>query len=415
MKTKLIALALLFSTVAKSQQPVSPPDNLASTNTPGPTPETTAHDYSIVERGEHHRVWQRTFWQTDVAGTAVLVTNAYTELEIGLYRKSAAGEWLECSPEISIQNDGGAVATNISHALYFPGSLYTDALECRTSDGKTLTSRPIGLSLFDGERSVLIAELRNGAIGQLLPSGDAAIYTNICSDVQCDLLVTAKKSGYEADMILRERIDPRDWGFSDTSRVRVQWLTEFFNLPMPATTQRILADGLEEEFLDFGELKMPSGKGFSLGEPRAATVSVRKHLEVLDGGRTVLVEEVPWPLLATKIQVLPLRTAAVHRDQPGDSHLIAERCLPAARPARHGTNQVVVAATDYHDTPGFLFDYTLTGMLTNYTISGGNDGTWYVASTVQFYGTTVLEGGAVIKLTRACCKSPLGFNGELGG
>jgi len=54
-------------------------------------------------------------------------------------------------------------------------------------------------------------------------------------------------------------------------------------------------------------------------------------------------------------------------------------------------------------------------MLTNYTISGGNDGTWYVASTVQFYGTTVLEGGAVIKLTRACCKSPLGFNGELGG
>src|SRR5207244_9953683 len=130
--------------------------------------------------------------------------------------------------DVTIQPDGGAMGQGGQDRLYFPGSLYSDALQCSSSDGKTLTSRPVGLALSDGEHSALIAQLREGPVGQLLGSGSAVIYTNICTDLRCDLLVEYKKSGYEASLILRERFDPSEWGFTDPSTVRVQWLTEFF-------------------------------------------------------------------------------------------------------------------------------------------------------------------------------------------
>jgi hypothetical protein len=42
-------------------------------------------DYSVVERGPHHRVWAKVTWQTDASGRITARTNSYTELTSGMH------------------------------------------------------------------------------------------------------------------------------------------------------------------------------------------------------------------------------------------------------------------------------------------------------------------------------------------
>jgi len=74
--------------------------------------------YSIVERGPHHRVWQRVTCETTPVGRTVIHTNGYTELETGMhYWKDA--QWLESVAEFEITADG-AKADRGQHQVYFP-------------------------------------------------------------------------------------------------------------------------------------------------------------------------------------------------------------------------------------------------------------------------------------------------------
>src|SRR5882672_2138800 len=113
--------------------------------------------YSVVERGAHFRRWQAVSAVTNQTGEGNYATNAYTEIQNGLcFRDQNTGAWQDASDQIEIQFDGGAVAERGQCRLYFPGSLYQEAIECRTGDGKILTTRPIGLVLSDGGQSTLI-------------------------------------------------------------------------------------------------------------------------------------------------------------------------------------------------------------------------------------------------------------------
>ena len=319
-----------------------------------------------------------------------------------MHRKAQDGSWVECTTEISIQRDGGALGANGQQQLYIPGSLYTDALKCTTSDGKTLISRPIGLALFDGERSALIGELRDGPVGQLLPSGDKVIFTNICTDVQCDLLVEYKKAGYESSLVLREAIDPTEWGFSDGSNVRLQWLTEFFSPPPPRLAASESRQNMTDTMIDFGAVQMLRGKGFLLEDSQERGVRVLKQwLVTPDTGRTVLVEEVPWQSISEQIKKLPLRTAAVpKRLRSQKSEFAGLPKLPLRRPVSHASKPIELAVS-YQEKPGFLVDYDLSGSVTNFVFAG--DTTYYVAGTVNLSSTTnsstVFEGNCVIKFT----------------
>src|SRR5882724_9386871 len=181
MKTTPTVIVLLLAVGLNSQNPITAQNIPSPASAPTVDPPTTAQEYSVIERGIHHRVWQYTTLQTNALGKALHTTNLYTEMETGMHRQGADGEWIECSPELRIQPDGGALANNVQNPLYVPGSLYSDALGCMTSDGKVLTSRPLGLSFFDGGTNIFIAELRDGPIGQLLPSGSQVLYTNICT------------------------------------------------------------------------------------------------------------------------------------------------------------------------------------------------------------------------------------------
>jgi hypothetical protein len=248
------AILLLCFTISVAAAPAAAPIQ----DLPAPTP------YAVTQRGPHSRVWERTVLEPAPFGKNFPRKHTYTELATGLHHL-VNGEWVDSGDQIQIQPQGGAVAQNGQHQLYLPSDLYNDALTLTTPDSKTLVSRPLGLAFADTQRNTLIAELKQGPTGQILPSGNQALYTNICTDCSLDLLVTYKLAGVESDLVIRSQLpDPTEFGF--TNDVRLQWWTEFFAPPDPQKIQSVLPDGTIDETLDFGEMKMGSGKAFLVGD-----------------------------------------------------------------------------------------------------------------------------------------------------
>src|SRR5207247_650030 len=128
-----------------------------------------------------------------------------------------------------------------------------------------LRCRPLCLAYADGERNALIAELKPDSTALLLPSRSAVLYSNICTDLRLDLLVTYKLAGCRSDLIIREPLpDPRDYGFTNAdATVYLQWWTEWFDNPEPTIKPgRASSDGLSDSALAFGRLRMPPGTAF---------------------------------------------------------------------------------------------------------------------------------------------------------
>ena len=90
------------------------------------------------------------------------------------------GQWVASREEIDILSNGTAAATNGQHQAYFPGDIYQGQIELVTPDGQQLHSRPLGLSYFDGNNSVLIAELKDSTGG--LVGCNQVIYPDAFTD-----------------------------------------------------------------------------------------------------------------------------------------------------------------------------------------------------------------------------------------
>jgi hypothetical protein len=114
----------------------------------------------VVSRGANNRVWERTSYEPGPNGQLIPRKHRYTELATGMhYWKD--GQWVESKEEIAVQPDGSAAAVQGQHQAYFPADIFNGAIEVVTPDGKHLHSRPVGISYFDGQNSVLLAELTN--------------------------------------------------------------------------------------------------------------------------------------------------------------------------------------------------------------------------------------------------------------
>ena len=158
--------------------------------------------YGVATRDANSQVWERTVYELDPSGQAIPKKHNYTEIATGLnYQKD--GQWVASKEWIDILPNGTAAATQGQHQAYFPGDIYQGQIELVTPDGQHLKSRPLGLSYFDGENTVLIAELTN-SIGVVVGS-NVVIYPNAFTDIKADLRYTYTKAGFEQDIILRQQ------------------------------------------------------------------------------------------------------------------------------------------------------------------------------------------------------------------
>lgn len=390
-------IEILWGAPAGASQPIEPP--IKDESTP----------FVVVARDANSRVWERTIDERGPSGESMPKKHSYTELTTGMhYQKN--GQWLESKEQIDILPGGTAQAVQGQHQAYFPGDIFQGQIELVTAEGIHLKSRPLGLSYFDGQNSVLIAELTN-SIGQV--SGDnQVIYPDAFTDFKADLRYTYTKGGFEQDIILRQQPPtPESLGLNpDTSRLQV--LTEFFLPPQPAIKSSKLAPqaglSLTDESLAFGTMQMIPGRAFLLGsQTTEATAQVNKQWVLLDG-RQFLVEEVPVDAIVEGLAALPLTSM---NSSPGKHTHTAARhlALPPQRLAKNDPAKPLLLARSEPSAPGYVLDYqTLSGSVTNYIFQG--DTTYYLSGTVYLSGTNTLEGGTVIKYARSAGELCINYN-----
>lgn len=401
-----IVLVCLAAAIVTRAQPST------SANTARPTPPRDT-PYAVVSRDANSRIWERTTYEKRRDGQWIPHVHRYNEIATGLHYRDESGNWLDSKEDIELSPNGGAEAVHGQHRVFFPSDLYDGVIELITPDGEHLKSRPIGISYFDGTKSVLIAELTHST-GQIV-SANQVLYTNAFSDFAADLLVTYRKSGLECDLVFRDRLPAPEVFGLDSNHARLELLTEFFDTPTPHefSTVEDTTQGLQDSSLAFGSMTMVRGKAFRIGSQDegagAPRIPVYKTWTQL-GGRTVLIEEVPYKSIEPSLQTLsaPTGASATVSMNPMVHKVSALRLLPPARIAQTSTNTVHLAKAELNIRPGVVLDYNIVNSQTNMTFQG--DTTYYVSDTVNLYGTTVVEGGTIIKYdtNTACVLNILG-------
>gem|GEM_PF-1653953 len=380
-----------------------------------------------MERGPHHRVWERIEYEPAPDGRQVPRPHRYVELATGMHYWSD-GQWKE-SQELIEAYLGGAVARHGQHKVIFAYNLATlGAIDMELPDGNRLRSHVLGLSYFDtaSGKNVLIAGVKDCT--GVIVEPNQVLYADAFEGLRADVRYTYTRAGFEQDIILHERpLGPEAYGL-DPATTRLQVWTEFVQGPKPVKARRAvqLAKGhqVADETLDFGSMQIGTGKAFTLGEgsdpasggPRRRAGEAAR-LEALQPGRGVpvgkqwlelegrrfLVEEVPVDAVAEELESLPVTTAPIAKAKPvSTAQLVLSLPVLPSRTgqAESAANPMELASAGSVSLPdsALVLDYIiLNSSMTNYTFRG--DTTYYISGPVNLYGTNILEGGAVLKYT----------------
>ncbi len=400
--------------------------------------DSTNRQQHIVERGEHHRIWESYTPVAAVSGEKIYQTNRVVELASGLHYWDGAA-WIDSKEEIEIIG-GKAIARHGSHKVTFAGNLTAiGAVEVNAQDGKKFRSQVMGLSYYDTKtgESVLIAEVKSSE-GFVLPPNQV-IYVDAFTDVKADVRYTYTKAGLEQDIILREAPpSPAEFGL-DPATTRLEVMTEFLQPPAvrkqlrvvqteenSRTRRGMVSPDFVDEALDFGAMKMGGGKAFQLdsnGQSAGSTVPVAKQWQQLEG-RDFLIEAVQYPTIRAHLESLPRSEAKVKNRQDLQKNKAIASESKTGQPAKRVIPRKLVAdaTSDVSKSiqiaklkqveKGVVLDYLLlSSSATNMTFAG--DTTYLISGEVVLEGTTTFEGGAVIKYTNNVANSRLRLKGAV--
>lgn len=372
--------------------------------------------YSVSERGPHHRVWERIEYERAPNGGVRAVPHRYEEVATGMHFKNEKGEWEESKEEIEILPDNaGAVAGKGQHKVIFPVDLKSGVIELQTPEGQWLRSQVWGLAYFDAAtgESVLLAEVK-ASDGQVV-GDNVVVYPDAFTDLQADVRLTYTRAGFEQDVVLHVAPPVPEKFKLNSKTTRLQVLTEFIEAPRPRKESRSAAE-LADETLGFGAMTIGAGKAFSMNASGDAVghVPVSKAWTPIEG-RDFLIEEVHYEKVSEQLQQLPeakvYEGASLERRGQGKTVLAGLKNHIPKRYAKSSPSQDPkpqrMARVQPKRTPSFVMDYLIVTSQTNFTFKG--DTTYSVTGSLNLSGTTTIEGGAVIKyFTNASTLNVLG-------
>ncbi|HYG33797.1 MAG TPA: hypothetical protein VEC99_03375, partial [Clostridia bacterium] len=247
-------------------------------------------NYSVVERGPHHRVWARVSWEPNPLGGFTARTNTYTELCGGLHYQDQGGQWVEAREQIEAF-PGGAVARQGQTQVIFANNLATaGAIDMQAPDGQRFRSHILGLSYYSPRtgQNVLIAEVKD-CQGQIVEPNQV-VYPDAFTDIAASVRYTYTRAGFEQDVIIESQLpEPEEFGL-DSEDCVLQVLTEFITPNEPVATPREVRfeSGVQaqDQDLDFGAVQMGRGRAFSL-EPASGRqdIPVFKQWGTIEGRR----------------------------------------------------------------------------------------------------------------------------------
>lgn len=373
-------------------------------------------DVTVKERGPHHQKVELVSTRLDEAGNALTETNSYVQLETGLNFRNGKGEWEESKAEFQLVPEG-AIAWKGQHRVSLAGDLNTaEAMQLRLPDGKLVAGHVLGLAYYDSAsgEAVIIAPVRDSGGWQV--ASNQIVYPGAFEGIDADVRYTFSRNGFEQDIILREQPpSPEKFGLnSATTRLEV-W-TEFTTAPEP----QIKRGGREDlaanvtddadETLDFGSMQIGEGRSFRLGGETESGIAVRKRWLRSTEDRKFLVEAVDLSAVAGQLDALPANPtngkggAALPLLRPAQRQQVLN-ALPA-KVKRASAQTAMVPLPGRKDLvaafqrPGLVVDFqvTITGDPLDFTFQG--DTTYYISGSHDLFGTTTLEGGAVIKFDK---------------
>jgi RHS repeat-associated protein len=332
----------------------------------------------------------------DKQGHEISVTNKYTVVATGLNVQAPDGSFAPASTVIEAQRNGGAVAQQARHKIFFKPDIADANGPIRfVSGGRTFVSRPLCISYWDSRtgKSVLISEFRSTA-ATLTPGDSKIVWKDCATDFKCNLVIDNKLSGMDQCLeILEEPPAPSAFGLNNDT-TRLQLITEFFN-PPAAKKDTINVNGISDDgIVGFGDLKMGPGKAFTIGDSK--TTHVSKHWGKLDG-RDCLVEEIPYNAIKRNLKTLPQH--ALNEPRPFKPKRVASliRELPQIdKTSRSKTAKKVQLANLPYKDQGMVLDYSITSSSTNPVVFKA-DTTYLVDGYITLSSTVTFEGGTVVK------------------
>jgi hypothetical protein len=355
------------------------------------SPDTPAQ---VVERGPHHRVWQRVERQSLPDGRTIERVRSFTELGNGLhYLKD--GQWVESKEVFELFQDGAIARQGPHQVILAPNLNSPAAMDVLAADGQRYQSVILGIGLFDSATGAaeLIAETKD-SIG-LLVANNEVVYQDAFDGIAADVRYTYRKSGIEQDVIIRQGFTLPAQFNAETTRLEV-W-TEFSLAPIPQRTATVRS-GMETERIEFGDLRIGVGRAFFL-DPGSdgPAIPVSTHWMQLEG-RTFLVEAVSFVEVTRELARLGAMGQAALRKPTGALAAKAGqtgRPFPKAKLAkqRRGGERIQTASVTM-PRQGLLIDYDLQNNYGSLTLKSD---TTYVINGTVIVTNLVIEGATVLK------------------
>ena len=369
--------------------------------TPAPTGTNLLKftNYVCVQSGPYSKVWQRSLLYTNPTGNVTTNYQSYNELATGICYLSN-GQYVDSAEQVD-PAPGGAQAVQGRYQVQWTLNANTPggAVTVATADGQQLASTVFGLAYYDvaSGSNVAIAGLTNCNGSIVAPN--QVLYAGAFSNLAADVLYTYTKAGLSQDIVLHQApLPPDTYGLSDETTI-LQVYTEFFNPPQPQITAVTNANVIDDQILDFGDMKMAIGQVLFLNaqdQPLAAGSVIKQWAQINNG--TFLIESIPFQTISNQLQQLPQASNL----KPGRGSVRRLAFLPSnpSRPAvsaRGSTPMKLALAAS--GKPRLKVDYELLSSSTNLTLQG--DATYLVTGLVNITGTTTIEGGTVVKYTNS--------------
>ncbi|GEM_PF-895817 len=343
-------------------------------------------------------------------------TNRWTRLATGMHYRDEFGALRESKEEIVVDRDAAHATQGPVKAIWEANANQPSALRLETPDQVGINATVLGIGYYDRATglSVRLAEIRD-TIGSKISSNQVE-YAGAFDGVNADLRYTYRRGSFEQDVILRENPpSPADFGLAPETTLVEIW-TEFFDTPEPEIERHLVVKeedaarratmrepDIYDETLAFGGWQMVPGKVFWLADdrnenaPETPLIAVAKRW-VKSGGRSILIESVPFPMIDKELAKLPKQTASVGA---GGREPLSTRLFPVLLAKRTEPDREMMLASSEaasNDEPGLVLDWVLVQSQSNYTFNNGQ--TYYVEGGVSLSGNTTFYGGAVIKFAK---------------
>lgn len=327
--------------------------------------------------------------------------------------------WKRSDPSFQVTEDA-FIANKLQFKVTLSAQLNgRGAVTIITPDGLTIQSTPVGIGLYDpvSGRSAIIAEVGD-CVGTLL-ARDQVVYQDAFKGISADVVYTITEATFEQDVLIKERVDPSEWGF-DPATARIRIFTELYDAPRPERMRRpirvesderirsrMVTPDLVDEVLGFGEFVLSTGRAFRTVEDETVLLVAKETL--VAENRVFLVESLEFAPFKEAFELLPARrSASLEKRSTGASvndDLLATLPPPrpsAPPPAKPRSSEVQLAGAPVKRPPGLVIDYiaTIGGTLSGTTVFQAYT-TYFVSGPVNCNGATIIESGAVFKFKYA--------------